>query len=427
MESAERLIVFGRYPEPGRTKTRLVTALGALGAADLQRRLTENTVRAARTLARRRRMRVEFRFSGGSPRQVRRWLGPNLEVAQQAAGDLGRRMESAVREALGAGAARVVLVGTDVPGLTPDHLREAFEALSGNDLVLGPSTDGGYWLVGMKRPAGIFGDIPWGTGEVLERTLALARAQGATVHCLAPQSDLDTPADLKPRGLFRRRPYVSVIVPALDEEEQLAPTLARAAHEEAEVIVVDGGSRDRSREIAAGCGARVERCRAGRARQQNRGAALAQADVLLFLHADTRLPAGYPQAVFEGLMDPRVAVGAFGFRTDATGPLMRVLEFGANLRSRYLNLPYGDQALFLRRERFEAAGGFPETGIAEDFLLVRRLSEQGRIYTAPQAIRTSARRWRRLGPWRTTFRNQIVLAGLVLGIPGPTLTRLYRR
>ena len=126
-------------------------------------------------------------------------------------------------------------------------------------------------------------------------------------------------------------------------------------------------------------------------------------------------------------MDRRTVLGAFRFKTYLDRPLMRGVEFTTNIRSRYLRLPYGDQALFVRRSCFQALGGFPDTPIAEDLFFVRLVSKQGRIAIAPAHAVTSGRRWKELGLLRTTLINQLILAGFALGTSPRTLVRLYRR
>ena len=178
----DHLILFGRYPRPGRTKTRMIPALGPAGAAELQRKLTERTVAVAKRFVRIRDARMVFHHDGGSSKQMIRWLGRrDIDYAHQAGDNLGHRMFAAIESAFGRGARRVVLVGTDIPGITPALLEHAFDQLRHNDLVLGPSTDGGYWLVGMSRPENLFTEIPWGTPAVLERHSS--RQEGIFLGC----------------------------------------------------------------------------------------------------------------------------------------------------------------------------------------------------------------------------------------------------
>jgi len=426
-EGKDRIILFGRYPVPGKTKTRLIPGLGPAGAAELQRRLTEKTLETLKQVGSRIDIEIEVCLDGGTKAKAGRWLGKDLLYSQQAPGDLGERMHAAFQEAFQQGCRRVVLVGTDIPGLKTRHLEEAFRAFEDRDLVLGPSTDGGYWLMGLNRRINLFRNIRWGTGDVLEQTLSAARGFGLGFCQLDPLTDVDTEEDLRLLlpGLAVHRPYVSVIIPALNESAGIERAVQSALDTDAEVIVVDGGSTDDTSVRAEKAGARVEHSARGRALQQNRGAARAGGKVLLFLHADTRLPRGYVAHVFETLMYPKTTAGAFRFRTDRKGALIRLVKFLTNIRARCFQLPYGDQGLFLRRALFENIGGFPETAIAEDLFLVRRISKRGRVGIAPAEAVTSARRWNRIGVVRTTVINQMILAGCLLGISPDKLACLY--
>jgi len=214
----------------------------------------------------------------------------------------------------------------------------------------------------------------------------------------------------------RPQPYLSVIIPALNEATHIEETILDARSPDAELVVVDGGSGDRTAERAEQAGAVVLKGPKGRALQQNLGAAAARGSILLFLHADTLLPKDYVTQVFETLMDRGIALGAFRFKADLDRPLMRVIECLTNFRARHLRLPYGDQALFVRKSLFVAAGGFPEMPIAEDLFFVRLVSKQGRIAIAPAHAVTSGRRWKEVGLLRTTLINQLILAGFALGI-----------
>lgn len=233
-----------------------------------------------------------------------------------------------------------------------------------------------------------------------------------------------SPAALLPATHEGELPLLSVVIPARDEEEHIEQAIASARPSPAvEVLVVDGGSVDRTAERAAAAGARVLRAAGGRASQQNAGAAAARGRWLLFLHADTRLPFGYLDEVARLLGDPRVALGAFRFALDRIEPGLRAIELGANLRSRLLSLPLGDQALFLRRETFEREGPFPPLPILEDYELVRRLRRTGRVRLARTHAITSARRWRTDGKLRTSLLHVLLPLAHRLGISPTTLAR----
>lgn len=430
--SYRRLILFGRYPVPGKTKTRLISALGALGAAELQRRLTEKSLETMLTPGRCPAP-VEFCHTGATHARVRRWLGPQpVRLSRQKGRNLGERMRLAIYGAMDQGCRQVVLMGTDIPQLTPDHLEAAFDALARTDMVLGPSRDGGYWMVGLRRKADIFQGIEWGGPRVLDQTMALARKLGLTVSCLPALDDMDTKADLinaMPSKEWQG-PYLSVVIPSLNEEKSIGLVIQSVGspncQTDCEIIVADGGSTDRTVDIARAGGATVILGPQGRARQQNAGAAKASGKVLLFLHADTFLPPDYGEQVFDALMDHRVVAGAFHFRTDYDHWGMRMIEKSVRVRSTLLQMPYGDQALFMPKAVFEKTGGFPSTPIAEDLYLVRRLGRLGRIALAPGAAVTSGRRWRNIGIWRATLVNYMIAIGCFAGLNPEKLAPLYR-
>ncbi|MFZ5775117.1 MAG: TIGR04282 family arsenosugar biosynthesis glycosyltransferase [Thermodesulfobacteriota bacterium] len=192
-----RLILMTRYPVPGHSKTRLIPALGPEGAALLQRRMTEQAVRLVRTFEARFPVEAEVRYAGGGLAAMRAWLGNQPRLRAQGAGDLGTRLGRAFAEAFASGASAVVAVGADCPALAGEHLAEAFLALRRHELVVGPAKDGGYYLLGLAKPApALFRDIPWGGGEVLAVTLARAAALGLRWHGLEPLADVDRPEDL---------------------------------------------------------------------------------------------------------------------------------------------------------------------------------------------------------------------------------------
>ena len=219
---------------------------------------------------------------------------------------------------------------------------------------------------------------------------------------------------------------ISIIIPTLDEADFIAGTLASIRKEPGlEVIVVDGGSRDDTPVIAQSLGALVLFSSPGRARQMNLGATRAKGDLLLFLHADTQLPEGYADCLRRCFENPRVVAGAF--RLGLT-PRLRgtaFIEKMANLRAEKLDLPYGDQAIFVSAKRFHELGGYKEIPLLEDVDLVRRLRKTGRLAVIPVPVLSSSRRWKKLGVWKTTWINQMILSGFFLGIPPRILARWY--
>lgn len=219
---------------------------------------------------------------------------------------------------------------------------------------------------------------------------------------------------------------LSVIVPTLDEEAHLGRTLEGLVRPDVEVIVVDGGSADATVDVAARLGARVLHAPRGRARQLNAGASAARGEVLLFLHADTRLPDDFDAVVAEALK-PGVVGGAFRFALDASGVSLRLVEAVVALRCLLFALPYGDQAIFVRADAFRRVGGFPDVPIMEDFELVRRLHEAGRFVVLAHRAETSARSWRRRGVVWVTLVNQATLLGWRAGVSPERLAAARRR
>ncbi|WP_348233135.1 TIGR04282 family arsenosugar biosynthesis glycosyltransferase [Trichocoleus sp. DQ-U1] len=193
----ECLIVFTRYPEPGKAKTRLIPALGEEGASNLHRQMTEHTLSQVRELQSARATRVEVYFTGGDQQLMEDWLGADIIYQPQGEGDLGQRMKSAFQTAFAAGMEGVAIVGTDCPGLDAKIMAQAFEQLNGHNLVLGPAMDGGYYLIGLRRMIPeLFEEINWGTSEVREKTVAIAISLGLAVAYLPPLFDVDRPEDL---------------------------------------------------------------------------------------------------------------------------------------------------------------------------------------------------------------------------------------
>jgi rSAM/selenodomain-associated transferase 2 len=212
----------------------------------------------------------------------------------------------------------------------------------------------------------------------------------------------------------------------INEQEQLATTLAHVPLAPGdELIVVDGGSTDGTLDIAREFTPNVLSSPPGRARQMNWGAAHAAGDILLFLHADTMLPPASFDAVRRAMQLQQVAGGAFRLVMEPTTPALRLIAWGANLRSRFAQLPYGDQALFVRRSLFEALGGYANEVFLEDVILVRAMRRHGRLVLVPQAVQTSGRRWLNEGVVYTTVRNNVIVGLFFCGVAPATLKRWY--
>jgi len=419
----------------------MIPALGPQEAADLQREMTRHVLARVRNLSEPAGVQLEVWHEGGDDSSMRACFGSSFLYRPQPDGDLGQRLARAFDVARQEGIDQTVVIGADCPGIEPHLLQSAFAQLDRHDLVLGPAADGGYYLVGLRQPVPrLFTGIDWGTDRVLRQTLAAAAAAGLSAYLIAALADVDRPEDLAVwqrinRGvpgcrsaLAPETSRISVVIPTLDEGDYLDATLDPLQRgPDVEMIVADGGSRDRTVEIARARHVRVVDGPPGRARQMNLGAAAAGGDVLLFLHADTHLPQDFPQHVHGTLAQPGVVAGAFRFRIAGARGSLRLIQWATNLRSRLQQMPYGDQALFLRADTFFRQGGFADLPIMEDYDFVQRLRRIGRIALAGADAVTSGRRWNRFGPWRTTLLNQQIIWAYRCGVSPSRLARWYRR
>lgn len=224
-------------------------------------------------------------------------------------------------------------------------------------------------------------------------------------------------------------PRFSIVMPVLNEETSLRAQLTALRRHQlsagsAELIVVDGGSTDRTAQIAAEFG-QVLQVGRGRARQMNAGAAVARGAVLIFLHADTRLPPDALPQIERALTQPVVVGGAFRLGFDTSAPVYRAVAATANLRSRVRHSFTGDQAYAIRRAAFERIGGFPEQPLMEDLEIVHRLRRIGRFVLFPAPVTTSARRHQHTGLGRTLLLMALLRTLYAAGMSPERLQRLY--
>jgi rSAM/selenodomain-associated transferase 2/rSAM/selenodomain-associated transferase 1 len=434
------LIIFTRYPTIGQVKTRLIPAVGAEGAAQLHRHMTEQTLTQVQALQKHWPLTVEIHFAGNQSYQaMATWLGTDWQYRPQTAGDLGERMSSAFTDARQAGMERVVIIGTDCPGLNAEFIQDAFAQLLTHDLVLGPAIDGGYYLIGLRslHPE-LFAGISWSTDRVLTQTIEIGQRLNLSLALLPFLADIDRPADLSVWEQARSQnnqssELISIIMPARNEAQTISRAIASARANLVEIIVVDGDSIDGTRQVAESLGAKVISSAPGRAHQMNAGAEAASGQILLFLHADTCLPVGFADLVRGALQlswqqSQKITVaGAFTLQIDGAAAGLRVIEWGVKWRSRIFQMPYGDQAIFLRTETFQKIGGFPAMPLMEDFELVSRLKRWGTIAILPETAITSGRRWLSKGIWQTTIINQAIVVAYWLGVSPDLLVRWYRR
>ncbi len=222
----------------------------------------------------------------------------------------------------------------------------------------------------------------------------------------------------------------SIIVPVLHEAPGMSDLIAHVRRvekaEEAELIVVDGSPEKDTLKAVDDGEVRLVAARPGRARQMNAGAEAAVGDILLFLHADTRLPADALPRIERVMEAPSHVGGAFDLGILSPRRVYRIIEVIASARSRLTRIPYGDQAIFIRREAFRDLGGFPEIPLMEDVALMQRIKRSGgRICIIPVRVATSPRRWEEEGILYTTLRNWVLITGYCLGVSPDKLVRYY--
>jgi len=221
-------------------------------------------------------------------------------------------------------------------------------------------------------------------------------------------------------------PLISIIIPALNEENTIGPTLRRSHSQEdpVEILVVDGGSDDRTRDRARSAGATVLQAPKGRAAQMNHGAQRASGEIFLFLHADTLLPPNGLSLIRRTLDDSRTSSGTFRLQFDEPTPLLRFYAWCTHLP--WSRLCFGDRGQFVQRSVFEAVGGFPDWPLFEDLELAARLHEHGGFQFLNAAVTTSARRFRRQGPVRQQLRNLYLWSHYMWGTDPEQVAHLYR-
>ena len=225
----------------------------------------------------------------------------------------------------------------------------------------------------------------------------------------------------------RKTSKISIIIPTCNEADSIGKLLPDLlAIPGLEVLLVDGGSRDNTVDIAKSLGAKVLSTSPGRSGQMNKGAEAAHGDILLFLHSDTKLASGFVEQVLDALSQPGVSAGAFQLSIDGKGFGLRIIEWLVNFRSRVLKMPYGDQGIFVTTNMFFSVGAFPPQPIMEDFELMRKLRKKGKVTILPLHATTSARRWKRLGILRTTVLNQAIIIGYFFGASPEKLAEWYR-
>jgi rSAM/selenodomain-associated transferase 2 len=226
-------------------------------------------------------------------------------------------------------------------------------------------------------------------------------------------------------------PKFSFIVPVWNEEMIISRTIEHIrsldSSDRVEIIVVDGDPAGITIKVASHTGVETAISEKGRGKQMNLGASLAAGEILIFLHADTLLPPDALEFIQTAMEDSSCIAGAFDLAVDSERPAFRLIEKAASIRSRLTRIPYGDQAIFMRKKHFQDLGGFRNIPIMEDVEIMQRIKKRkGKICILRKAVRTSPRRWEKEGIVYTTVRNWILLSLYLCGVKPESLVRFYR-
>lgn len=426
------VILLTRVPFPGQTKTRMMPWLSGkecavLHCCFLQDIMAEIRKTGADLFVCYKEPDIEEEKRNAALQHLQKIAGSKAQCWPQQGQDLGERMYLALAEVLGKGYDACLLVGADIPELTARQLTDAFRLLEKEDVVLGPTTDGGYYLIGMKKPQwGLFEGQTYSHPMVLSNALEAARKSDLRAGLVGTLSDVDVPedlkqlrrrvkmlrkgtwtetdagqqtwklADLKQKKTVRfleQHETISVIIPIYNEEKTITALQKQLKpwQEQCEILLVDGGSTDQTLKLIDPS-FQVIRSPKGRACQMNRGAAESQGDILLFLHCDSNLPPDFITEIRRVMCRHRA--GCFGIRFSTEDILMRVCGMMSNYRAKVGGIPFGDQGIFLERELFFEMGGFPEIPIMEDYQFSMTMKKQGiRFGMTAKRIVTSDRRF----------------------------------
>lgn len=403
MKNSKAVIVFTRVPIAYATKTRLMPYFNGQQCAKLHECMLKDILKQCEDSGADVRI---YYTPKGHKEKLTALLGTKYAYFEQRGDSLGEKMENAFADTFSEGYKACLLFGTDVPDLKAKDMKAAFGMLKVKDIVFGPSLDGGYYLIGMKRPEPLaFLGKDYGHGSVLENTLASLRKCHITYGMIRAQQDIDEKKDVEKYRRYGRQNKVfresctgrylaatakiSVIVPVYNEEKTIEALQRQLwpLRKKCEILFVDGGSTDDTvKKIRPQF--RVLHSPKGRARQMNYGVINSTGDILFFLHSDSELPQK-PLEQIRQVMSKHQA-GCFGIAFHSKNFFMWTCRVISNHRIKDRKVMFGDQGIFVDRALFFKAGMFPELPIMEDYQFSLNLKAMGialgmtkrRIYTS---------------------------------------------
>jgi rSAM/selenodomain-associated transferase 2/rSAM/selenodomain-associated transferase 1 len=444
------LVVFCRRPMIGVGKQRIAADLGKGPACEIAKLLLAATLEDASV------------WPGPvvlSPAQSEdeNWaagLLPTASVIAQPPGNLGLRIQHVQTQIRNQGGRRIIFIGSDSPGLTQQHLEDAFAKLEHTDSVFIPARDGGVTLMGSRLPWPNLADLPWETPELGHALQRRCQTAGLGISTMQTGSDIDTRQDLidavdlladdrrstrvdlrewiLASGLgtnasATKELCISVIIPVFNDLAALEILLQRfsnAQPESGEVIVVDGNNSQDCLRLCRQHAAIYIAAQPNRGAQLSLGAKHATGDVLWFLHADS-CPSAHAIKKIRDHITAGNNSGYFQFRFDGTRHwYKRGLEIAINLRAR-LGIPYGDQGLFVEKATYANVGGHAALPLFEEVALIKHLRRQHNCNAVAGTIGVSSRRWERDGWLRRSLHNRYLAAAFALGIAPERLARQY--
>jgi hypothetical protein len=426
------LIVFMKYPEAGRVKTRLSIEIGDEEALHVYQKLTRRTLGIASDFKQAHGKTDLFLFYDPPDAKIplqKQYPGP-WEFVPQADGHLGDRMRAAFAYVFELGYGQAVLVGTDIADIADGDLREAFQALGFNQAVLGPALDGGFYLIGLSSMfARIFEFSSWSTPSVFERTAACFDAAHVKVASIQRRKDVDQIEDLQwlnENAMFQDQ--ISIIVPFLSKTKKIAfliDTLEAQLWPGDDILLVKGGPPSERAPLHISAHTTLFFAPRGRGNQLNLGARMARNNLFWFLHADTAPPANFGYHVRKISQAPEAMLGCFELQFKPTNVYLDLISKWANMRTKYFKLPYGDQGFFCSRQTFEELGGFKKQFLMEDLDFVRKCRTLGKLLIVPQRIGSSSRRYSSKGLLRASVLNHWTVLLYFLGVDDRKLYSRY--